>query len=105
MAVRSQFPHRLRPSAEARGVVELLLAIPRDDERPLRLQAAPDEAQLEGRQLLGLVDDDAVVLRRPRGSAAEAIDLEEDCIVLDVDGARVFARGALVDLAPVERLQ
>ena len=103
----AEFGHRALPADEGRRRIGLLIDVSRDHERPVGPDASPEQRELERRKLLRFVEDDGIVAgRRPGWPPAKVrsnpIELEEDRVVLDVDGAgvgggRPFVEPAMVD--------
>src|SRR5204862_6987761 len=97
-------------AAEAGRRIDLLRRIAGDDQRSSARDAAAEQRELERRQLLGLVDQQAVIAARrsgrdPGALGAQPLQLEQYRVILGVDRLRVFGRRALVDRSAVHRLQ
>ncbi len=101
--------HDRLPRGEVPGAIDALRRVPGHGHAPaLRIHGAPEHAQLDGGELLRLVDDHVRVLRevaapRPRGAGLAPQQLEEQRVVLDVERARDGVRRAVVERAAVER--
>ena len=108
MIARAEVDHGALPAREGGRGVGLLVAVAGDDEGSAGAEASADERELEGRELLGLVDGHDVVAPWKRGLASparrpQAIELEEHRVVLDVDRAGGLRPGPRVERAAVER--
>ena len=107
VVVAGELAQRVLPAVEGDAGVDLLRGIAGDDERGAGGEAAADEGELQRGELLGLVEHDEVVEGRGRGShaaggGAEAVELEEDGVVLGVDRAGVGRGGAGVERPAVD---